>query len=148
MKRSVHLNSCSPRTLAILGYYLALTGSPEEGRAHVERALRVSPCDPTLNIWYFFLAVMSVNAERWEEALEEIDQSIGSVRTLDLAWAVRVACLVHLDRLDEARAGVAELHRITPTFDLKNFDRITKALNLRPAVERALVDHLRSAGLD
>jgi tetratricopeptide (TPR) repeat protein len=97
-----------------LGQTLMYLGRPQEGIPHIEKAIRLSPFDPNIAIFYHVLA-------RSHLLLDHVDQSIDLYRKAIAANPSAWYC--HLDLaaalglrgdLDEARAQLAESLRLNP----------------------------------
>ena len=133
------LNPNDAHGIVQLGLVLALSGRAEEGIVHIHRGMRLNPFHPP---WYWVdLSIALYTAHRYEEALEACKRTVGHKRP----WmhARLAACYAWLDRMDEARAEVAEVLRLDPDFTLAG-QRLSYK---NPADEAHILDAMRKAGL-
>jgi tetratricopeptide (TPR) repeat protein len=134
-----------------LGQTLMYLGRPQEGIPHIEKAIRLSPFDPNIAVFYHILA-------RSHLLLGHVDQSIDLFRKAitanPSAWENHLnlaAALGLRGDLDEARAQLAESLRLNP--DIRSFARFRAAVPWIPGpdysvlAEKTINLGLRRAGL-
>jgi tetratricopeptide (TPR) repeat protein len=58
------------------GFMKILLGRPEETKAHVAKAIRLSPRDPQLSHWYFYLGAADLYMGRVDNAVESLQKAV------------------------------------------------------------------------
>jgi hypothetical protein len=87
--------------------------------------------------------------DRFEEALAESERSLAGEDESPFPWAVRIALLTALDRMQEARSAVKRLKQLAPKATLTTIGAIlvhSGPVDERPRLQ--LVDLLRQAGME
>ena len=142
LQRAVRLNPSSVDALVMLTNSLARAGRAEEGVALLENARRLEPMPSDPQNFAFQHGLVYLAARRPEEALLWVERA----RRLGPPHAhnerIKACALVELGRLEEARAAVAELMRLSPDFRLSTYEQIVPPSTEIP---RAIVA-LRAAG--
>ena len=105
-----------------LGAHLAMVGRPEEALDQIDRALSVSPRDPSAHTFLVAKAQAYFAASQYEEALDWAGKS-NQQRPNPAAYELAAASLGQLDRLSEARAAVREMLRLQPDLSLDGVRR-------------------------
>jgi adenylate cyclase len=102
---------------------LGSLGRGGEAVAAAERALRLSPFDQTLFIYYAFLGIVHYDAGDFDAAISWLSRSLAenprytsSLRTLSVA-------LVATGRINEARDVAADFMKLEPDFRLSEYRR-------------------------
>lgn len=112
-RKSVELNPSDANAMAALGLVMVARGQHEEGLALFREAFRLNPYHPE---WYWVDYGSALYAcEKYEEAIEAY-----SHRRNPHIWVLSrmAACYAQLDRMTEARAVVAKIMQIDPSFRL------------------------------
>ena len=78
-------------------------------------AIQLSPRDPLLNTWYFYIGHAHTHLGQYEEAIDWCRRSI-AVRPFWIAYADLAAAYALTGRQSEAQAAVAELRRLMPNY--------------------------------
>jgi adenylate cyclase len=141
-ERAVEINPNDPDTLEALAKAQVRFGHYEEAVANAERALRLHPFAPQYYPYVYGQALYA--AGRYEDAENVLQQCLLRAPEERNCLRMRAAVLVRLDRLDEARATMARLNELDPTFSL-SAERETSRFGVSPLMERYLTD-LRAAG--
>jgi adenylate cyclase len=144
-EEAIKLNPSFAAAQAILGHMLTYAGRPEETIALVEKAIRLSPNDPRLFIWLPALAAAHYQLHQYEQAVEIGRRSWTLNRNWPVGLRYVVAGLAQLDRLDEARAALADLKRLDT--DLAAFERVARRVFQNDAPVEHILDGLRKAGM-
>jgi adenylate cyclase len=144
-EEAIKLNPSFAAAQAILGHMLTYAGRPEETIALVEKAIRLSPSDPRLFIWLPALAAAHYQLHHYEQAVEIGRRSWTLNRNWPVGLRYVVAGLAQLDRLDEARAAVADLKKLDT--DLAAFERVARRVFQDEAPVEHILDGLRRAGM-
>jgi tetratricopeptide (TPR) repeat protein len=115
-------------------------GRPEEGEAHVQEALRLSPRDPSVSLWLFLAGFAKQYLGEPEAAVGWYRKSIDANRNNPFGYFNLAAGLVDLGRLDEARREVEAGLAVAPMFTIARF-RVATA-NSDNAVYLAQREHV------
>ncbi len=126
-----------------LGNILTFAGRYEEAIRSIEQAMRLNPRYPTM--YLVSLAIAYRVAGRYEDALALLQRALILTPHYLQARVNLATCYAELNWLEEARAEVAEILRINPTFSLEGVRRTVPFKD--PAVVERMVAALRKAGL-
>src|SRR5262249_4640952 len=98
--------------LANLGRCKILTGSPNEAIPFFEQAIRLSPRDPLIGIWYFQLGRVHLVQTRIEEAILWLEKARSAAPAFSAihAWLASVYALN--GKIERAVAELAEARRL------------------------------------
>jgi tetratricopeptide (TPR) repeat protein len=129
-----------------LGHALSWLGEMENAVAEIDEAISLSPRDPFLWVFETVKSLTLSNLAREEEAVDYARKAVSHPGALQWAYAALASSLAHLDKLDEARAALAELLRRQPDFS-PAFVRKTYA-GWPAELSDHYFDGLRKAGLD
>ena len=142
--RAVALNPSFSQAHVPLANAFSFSGRPEEGIAHLEEAVRLSPEDIRNHIYWTYLGEAHLNNRDYEQA--EACARKGLERKLDYPYSyfVLASALGHLGRTEDARAALAECLRIQPKY-VEYHEKIHIYLN--SADREHILDGLRKAGL-
>lgn len=123
LQRAVELDPSNALAHVLLGAALVRSGRFDDGIKSMQYGMRSSPKDFRLTFWSMILADALVHAGRLEEAFEVA--STASLRDGRLygARVVSARVLKKLNRLEEARAALAEARRIRPALSLDEIRR-------------------------
>jgi TolB-like protein/class 3 adenylate cyclase len=80
---------------------------------HIEKSLRLNPLD-RMGVPLTAIAAAHLLKREFEIALAKVHESIQERPGFAMSYAVLVACYAHMGRLEEARAAVEQLRRLTP----------------------------------
>jgi TolB-like protein len=106
---------------AYLGLMKVLLGRPRETRAHIMEAMRLSPRDPLLFLWHFFLGVADIHLRRVVRALESLRKSVEINPNWGLSQFVLAGALGLAGDLAEAAEVCAVAQRLAPNFTIAKF---------------------------
>jgi adenylate cyclase len=137
LERANTLNPNSAMTCALYGQVLATVGRTEEGVAHVQRSLRLSPKDPLDYMFQTALAAAYFFAGRYELAKEAAVLALQSNPDLAITICYQTAACVRLGQLDLARTLLVRAERISSPRVVDNF--------FRPRTEGTLWDQYTGA---
>jgi tetratricopeptide (TPR) repeat protein len=133
---------------AVSSFWKMMLGRSEDGFAGVETALRLSPRDPALPLWQFFMCHLHTHLAQWEQAIEWCNKSIAGnpenwYPFLDLAAANAWA-----GHDKEAKKAAAQLQKVYPGFTVQTWAGIhwTDDPTFNAQYQR-IVEGLRKAGL-
>jgi adenylate cyclase len=125
-----------------LGEILSFAGRPEETLGLVEKALRLNPRQPVSLLW--LLGRASLLTGRYEEAIAVCKKIL--IRNPNHFGAHMDLAVIYseLGREEEARAEVAEMLRVSPSYSLAS---VQNRPFKNPVVVERFVESLRRAGL-
>ena len=93
---------------------LIVIGRAAEALAPVEMAIRLSPRDPDLYVWYFVLCHANTHLARDASAIEWCNKSIATGKTFYFAYVDLASAYARRGQKAEAAAAVAELLKLRP----------------------------------
>ena len=140
---AIELNPNNANAYGSIGHELVLVGRPEEGIQNLEKGIRLNPQDPRNHAFFAFMARAHLHAGRYDEAVEWARKAIRWRPDAPIPHLMLATILGHLDRLEEARADLAECERIRPgyTADAENWHPYKHAEDTEH-----FLDGLRKAG--
>jgi TolB-like protein len=148
INRAIELNPNYAFAHAQRGIVLAYLNRPDEAIIAAERAIRLSPNDPTvLFSSYLALGLAHLFAGRYEEALSWADRALGSVRNAGLsALRLKLSLCGYLSRREAASECLQRLRETDPEPTVAIVMRdVTKGMS--PELTARIVEGLRKAGL-
>jgi adenylate cyclase len=104
-----------------IGQVKVFLGRANEAAEHTLKAIRLSPRDPQLPLWYYQLALTYVHQGRYHEAVEWGRRSVEVNPTLRYPYRVLAAALALSGRVDEARTVASEMLRRYPKESVSAF---------------------------
>ena len=136
-----------PEAYGKAGNTKILMGHAADAFDYVSKAIRISPQDPVLNIWYYQICHAHSHLQHWSEAIDWCSKSIARgpywIASVDLAVAY-----AWTGKTDEARKAVTELQRLMPGYTVQKWANAGFSNNPKFLEEYAyLVEGLRKAGL-
>lgn len=127
---------------ATLGYI----GRGDDAVRHAEHALRLSPRDRSLFVYYNFVSMAHYGNGNYEEAVKWGRLSAAENPTFTSNLRIMATSLAALDRLDEARDVASTLLKLEPDFRLKVYEQTRQPFR-QPNIKVRFMEHLRRAGL-
>jgi adenylate cyclase len=128
-------------------FWKMFVGRSEDGFSGVETAFRLSPRDPGVPGWQFYVCHLHTHLAQWEQAIEWCNKAIAAgpwmYPLVDLAAANAFA-----GHEKEAKEAVAQLRKVNPGFTVQTWAGIhwTDDPTFNAQYAR-IVDGLRKAGL-
>jgi TolB-like protein len=98
--------------LASLGWCKFWIGSIEQGIQLHEQAIRLSPNDPSIGVWYYRIGLMHLLQSRTDEAILWLEKARSIVPGLHFVHSVLASAYGLRDDLDRAAAELAEARRL------------------------------------
>jgi len=92
-----------------VGQLKVFLGRANEAAEHTLKAIRLSPRDPQLALWYYQLAHTYIHQQRYDEAVEWGRRSVETNPALRYPYRVLAAALALSGRIDEAKWIAAEM---------------------------------------
>ena len=103
------------------GFFQLFLGHSEKGFASVERALRLSPRDPGVPFWQFFMCHLHSHLAQWEQAIEWCSKSTAGDPTNFFPLVDLAAANAWLGRDREAKEAAAQLQKVYPGFTVQTW---------------------------
>jgi tetratricopeptide (TPR) repeat protein len=94
-------------------------GRNEQAISDVKQAMRLSPHDPEVGWWHGVLGIAEFNMQHYQEAADQVTRAIERGHLYYLMYALRAAAYAHEDKMDEAKAALAEARRANPQLTVK-----------------------------
>jgi TolB-like protein len=102
-------------------YYRVFLGRSEEGFSGVETALRLSPRDPSVSYWQFYMCQLHAQLAQWEQAIEWCDKSIAGNPKYMFPYVNLAAANAWAGHDKEAKEAVAQLRKLNPNFTVQTW---------------------------
>jgi tetratricopeptide (TPR) repeat protein len=144
--RALALNPNCAHAWHLSGFVHCALNRPEPAIDALHQAMRLTSFDPLGFLFTHELACAYMLVERFEEAMQWVDRSLGEQPRFVPAVRLKVALCGHLDRAEEGRRWLGRLHKLHPALTIAEFN----ALRLRsfaPEVRAIYSEGLRKAGL-
>jgi TolB-like protein/DNA-binding winged helix-turn-helix (wHTH) protein len=146
--RALSIDPNSALGHALMGLGQIYIGRPEETEAHVLEALRLSPRDPLVWNWFFYLGLARACLGDFAQASPWIRKSIAANRSNPWAFFHLASCLAHLGLLEQARKEVEAGLALNPTFTIARFRAGMESDNPVFLAQRdRIIEGMRTAGV-
>jgi len=145
-QEAINLNPSFAAAHVLLGQMYLYNNRPEEAVGLAEKGIRLSPSDPRLFIWLPALAGAHYQMRRYAEAVEAGRRSWSLNRNWPHGLRYVVAGLAQLDRIEEARAALAEL--MLADANLEVSAGVLRRVYPDPAAFDHILEGLRKAGFE
>ena len=145
VERSLSINSNSTRAWSANGMLRCILGQPEEAIPAAERAIRMSPVDPSMWVPYGLLANAYMQQAQYEEAASWARKSLAQHRFNLPAYHVLGASCVHIDHQVEAEGAVKQLRELDPELTISRLEATYPVARYRNL--DAFLEGLSKAGL-
>jgi TolB-like protein/Tfp pilus assembly protein PilF len=146
MERAVAANPHSVAVATIVGVANLHCGGLDTALGHFDRALRLSPRDPTAFLPLTGIAHVHMCRDNYEEALVWAARSAAVNDAFDPSFWMLAAANAHLGRMDDARRFLVRLLEIAPGLTIE------RLRNGQPSKEpsrmRSILSGLKLAGLE
>jgi TolB-like protein/Tfp pilus assembly protein PilF len=106
---------------AHLGLMKVFLGRPGETRAHIAEAMRLSPRDPLLFLWHFYIGVADIHRGRVVQPLEGLRKSVEINPNWGLSQFALASALGLAGLLAEAAEVCAVACRLAPNFTIAKY---------------------------
>jgi adenylate cyclase len=133
-------------------YAFKANGSILAGRAAgalplVDKAIRLSPQDPSLSLWLYFACHAHMHLGQYDAAIEKCQKSV-SMNPLWYAYIDLISAYGWKGMQDEARAAMIELEKLMPGYTVQKWASADWSDNATFKVKYArIVEGLRKAGM-
>jgi adenylate cyclase len=129
---------------------LILIGRAADALAPVEKAIRLSPRDPELYIWYFVLCHANTHLARDAQAIDWCLKSVATGKTFWFAYVDLASAYAWRGQKADAAAAVAELLKLRPGYTVQKLAAEGSGASDNPTFRKEyqrIVDGARKAGL-
>ena len=103
------------------GFWNMFLGHSEDGFAGLETALRLSPRDPDLPFWQFFVCHLHSHLAQWEQAIEWCGKSVAGAPGFWVPLVDLAAANAWAGHDEEAKEAVAQLQKVYPGFTVQTW---------------------------
>jgi class 3 adenylate cyclase/TolB-like protein len=139
-------NNADARSSA--SFWKMFLGHSEDGFTGVETALRLSPRDPSVPPWQFYMCHLHSHLAQWEQAIEWCNKSIASGNRWFGVFVDLAAANAWAGHDKEAKEAAAQLQKVYPGFTVQTWAGIhwsdDPTFN---AQYQRIVEGLRKAGI-
>jgi adenylate cyclase len=115
-------------------------GMYAEAKSDMARAIQLSPRDPDLGIWQATLAPSDIGLGNFDDAIADSHRAIDAGYRPFVVYSNLAAACAMSNRIDDAKAAVAEALKLNPKYSLK---LMSERYHKPPAV----IEALRKAGV-
>jgi TolB-like protein/Flp pilus assembly protein TadD len=123
-------------------------GRAEETDGHVKEAIRLSPSDPLLGVWYCTLGAADLHVGRLNEAVERLQRSVDLHPAYEIGHFYLAAALAEVGRATEAARACFVGLSLAPTFRLGKLRAEAESANpIFLAQRERIYEGMRRAGL-
>jgi adenylate cyclase len=129
---------------------LIAIGRAAEALAPVEKAIRLSPRDPELYVWYFVLCHANTHLARDAQAIDWCLKSIATGKTFWFAYVDLASAYAWRGQNAEAAAAVAELLKLRPGYTVQQLTQDGLGHSDNPTFHKEyqrIIEGARQAGL-
>ena len=144
---AIAINPSLAPAYAQLGHAKIRAGRAEEAFVPLQTAIRLSPRDPLLNIWYFIICHANTHLGRDDAAIEWCRRSV-AIGPFWISYVDLASAYAWTGRKDEAQAAVAELLKLMPNYTVDRWAHEGWSSNpVFLAQYQRIIEGLRKAGL-
>jgi adenylate cyclase len=103
------------------GFYKMFLGHAEDGFADVETALRLSPRDPNVTWWQYYICHFHSHLAQWEQAVEWCNKSVASGNETQWPYLDVAAANAWLGHMKEAKEAAAQVLKYDPSATIQGW---------------------------
>jgi adenylate cyclase len=132
------------------GFDKIFLGHAEDGFAGVETALRLSPRDPQLPWWQFYMCAFHAQLAQWERAIQWCGKSAAGQPEVFYPLAILAAANAMAGHDMEAKDAAAQLQKVYPGFTVQTWAGIHLHFSDDPTFKARFqrqLEGLRKAGV-
>ena len=148
--RAIALDRNHAAAYAGMGRSLVAVGRAADAFEPVQKAIRLSPRDPDLYVWYFVLCHASAHLARDAQAIEWCLKSIATGKTFWFAYVDLASAYAWRGQNAQAAAAVAELLKLRPGYTVQRLLQEGFGFSDNPTFRKEyqrIVEGARKAGL-
>jgi TolB-like protein len=133
---------------ANIGWAKVFIGRAEEAEAHINEALRLSPCDTNAHVWLASGAFAKLHLNKFEEAIPILRRALDINQNYPHTHFWLAMALARLGQVNDARAAAQAGLALNPTYTISRVRAGARGDNPRYLAQRErLIDDLRKAGV-
>ena len=140
----VRCNPSFPLNYLRLGLTQNMIGIFEKSDESFLKAIKLSPLDPELHLFYTGLCFSNIGQNKFEKALEACEKAMNLVKNMGRLYGFKAAILGYLDRLDEAEIELNKYLEARP--NLKTKDDFRKLFFRNSPLTDIIIEGLIKAG--
>jgi len=133
-----------------LAVWRAYVGHAEQGFSDAETAIKLSPRDPVLPVWQYYICHLHMHLAQWDQVIAPCQQAVAGSPKYMLPHLDLAAAYAFLGRDAEAKAEVAEILKLTPGLTVKGLLSFATVFSDNPVFTQQIArlgEGLRKAGL-
>ncbi len=147
LEAAIAINPSLAPAYAQLGITRIVAGRSEEAFDPLQTAIRLSPRDPLLNTWYFYICHAYTHLGQDDAAIEWCRKSV-AIGPFWIPYVDLASAYAWTGRKDEAQAAVAELLKLMPNYTVDRWAHAGFSNNpVFLAQYQRIIEGLRKAGL-
>ena len=132
---------------ALKGHVSTLSGRASVATPEEFIAIQLSPRDPLINTWYYYVCHASIHLKHWDDAIPWCSKSV-ALSPYWLAYVDLAAAYAWTGKDAEAKAAVVELLKLMPGYTVQKWANAGWSDNPTFLAEYAyIIEGLRKAGL-
>lgn len=146
LQRALHLNPDFVAALGDLTRIRVFADKAQGASIYAKKAISISPRDPHLALWYYWIALGEFSDEHFEQAIPWLNKSIAARPDWNTAILLKAICLTHSNQREQAQLLTANLKAMS-------FNSIVEALPqshpfVNEAVRQRYISGLLRSGLN
>ena len=146
-EEAISLNPNLATAYAFKSSSLILAGQAARALPLVDKAVRLSPRDPSLSLWLYFACHAHMHLGQYDAAIEKCRKSV-EIDPLWYAYIDLISAYGWEGMQEQARAAIAELEKLMPGYTVQKWALADWSDNPTFKVEYArIVEGLRKAGM-
>jgi adenylate cyclase len=114
----------------------------EQAKSDAQEAMRLSPRDPRIGLWHFFVGLAEFGQGRYDASVDECHKALDAGLGTPFTYYTLAAALALEGKMEEAKTALAEARRLNPNLTVKGVIALPPPPPIAP-----LVEGLRKAGL-
>ena len=123
-------------------------GQPEAAITAVERAIRLSPRDPSLGPWLAFVGMAKLHLGEYQDAVSWLTRAVDTGTPIARHHAYLASALALAGRAPEARAVLAEFRKLVPSATISTLRIAARSTDPKFVLQQErFFEGLRTAGL-
>jgi TolB-like protein/DNA-binding winged helix-turn-helix (wHTH) protein len=112
-------NNARAHEIASVGKFFS--GHAEDGFAGIETALRLSPHDPHVPWWHFYMCAFHTNLAQWEQAIPWCSKSVAGLPEVFIPILFLASANAWAGHDKEAKDAAAHLQKVYPGFTVQTW---------------------------